>query len=273
MGVVFVVEVDVEVFGRGLGADDRIRVEFLDPEVDRVEQGFLGVGAVVGGVPGDRGIDQRQSISVLDQVGAPGDRIDDGGRDRAGGEQGGGAGQLVAQRCSDAHLLGRGVGVQIAGRRDLGLRPGPAVDDLVGGAVVLVVAVAGHHFADQRQPVRCQGGFTPGRGRHCRDERSVAPLGESRPIHDVEHVFERSRGVRHVRRRGQVAIDAIRAQGHDCPTTTVHSLSEAPTLVLGPETRTRAIAVAGTIRADGAARAAEMLLNACTRPYETTRGT
>jgi vancomycin aglycone glucosyltransferase len=49
---------------------------------------------------------------------------------------------------------------------------------------------------------------------------------------------------------------------HDGPTPTVHSLSEALTLVLTPATRTRAIAVAGAIRTDGAATAAEMLLNA-----------
>ena len=191
--------------GRGLGADDRIGSNFSIQKSTR-QQGFLGVGAVVGGVPGDRGIDQRQSISVLDEVGAPGDRIDDGGRDRAGGEQGGGAGQFVAQRCSDAHLCGRGVGVQVAGRRDLGLRPGPAVDDLVGGAVVLVVAVAGHHFADQRQPVRCQGGFTPGRGRDRGDERLVAQFGECRPIQHIEHVFEYSRGSDN-RRKNFLSVD------------------------------------------------------------------
>lgn len=49
---------------------------------------------------------------------------------------------------------------------------------------------------------------------------------------------------------------------HDDPTPTVHSLAEALRLVLTPETRTRAIAVAGTIRTDGAATAAKMLLNA-----------
>lgn len=49
---------------------------------------------------------------------------------------------------------------------------------------------------------------------------------------------------------------------HDDPTPTVHSLAEALTLVLTPETRTRATAVAGTIRTDGAATAAMMLLNA-----------
>lgn len=49
---------------------------------------------------------------------------------------------------------------------------------------------------------------------------------------------------------------------HDDPTPTVPSLAEALRLVLAPETRTRAIAVAGTIRTDGAATAAEMLLNA-----------
>jgi vancomycin aglycone glucosyltransferase len=49
---------------------------------------------------------------------------------------------------------------------------------------------------------------------------------------------------------------------HEDPTPTVHSLAEALTLVLTPETRTRAIAVAGTIRTDGAVTAAKMLLNA-----------
>lgn len=47
---------------------------------------------------------------------------------------------------------------------------------------------------------------------------------------------------------------------HDDPTPTVHSLAEALRLVLTPETRNRAIAVAGTIRTDGAATAARALL-------------
>lgn len=49
---------------------------------------------------------------------------------------------------------------------------------------------------------------------------------------------------------------------HEHPTPTVHSLTEALRLVLTPETHTRAIAVAGTIRTDGAVTAAKMLLNA-----------
>ncbi len=49
---------------------------------------------------------------------------------------------------------------------------------------------------------------------------------------------------------------------HDDPTPTVHSLAEALRLVLTPETRNRAIAVAGTIRTDGAATAARTLLGA-----------
>ena len=60
---------------------------------------------------------------------------------------------------------------------------------------------------------------------------------------------------------GRVAALGI-GVAHDDPTPTVHSLSEALTLVLTPETLTRAIAVAGTIRTDGAATAAKMLLNA-----------
>ncbi|MGK2866701.1 MAG: glycosyltransferase [Mycobacterium sp.] len=49
---------------------------------------------------------------------------------------------------------------------------------------------------------------------------------------------------------------------HDGPTPTVHSLAEALTLVLTPDTGNRAIAVAGAIRTDGAATAAKMLLGA-----------
>jgi vancomycin aglycone glucosyltransferase len=60
---------------------------------------------------------------------------------------------------------------------------------------------------------------------------------------------------------GRVAALGI-GVAHQDPTPTVHSLAEALTLVLTPETRTRAIAVAGTIRTDGAVTAAKMLLNA-----------
>lgn len=60
---------------------------------------------------------------------------------------------------------------------------------------------------------------------------------------------------------GRVAALGI-GVAHEDPTPTVNSLAEALTLVLTPETRTRAIAVAGTIRTDGAATAAKMLLNA-----------
>lgn len=49
---------------------------------------------------------------------------------------------------------------------------------------------------------------------------------------------------------------------HDGSTPTVNSLTEALRLVLTPDTRTRAIAVAGAVRTDGAATAAKMLLSA-----------
>ncbi len=57
----------------------------------------------------------------------------------------------------------------------------------------------------------------------------------------------------------RVAIEAIRAQGRR------ESLSAALETALAPETRARATAVAGTIRTDGAAEAAKLLLDAVTR--------
>jgi vancomycin aglycone glucosyltransferase len=49
---------------------------------------------------------------------------------------------------------------------------------------------------------------------------------------------------------------------HGGPTPTVDSLSDALTTALAPETRARARAVAGTVRADGATVAAKLLLDA-----------
>ncbi len=49
--------------------------------------------------------------------------------------------------------------------------------------------------------------------------------------------------------------------GHDGPTPTAESLSAALTIALAPETGTRAAAVAGTVRADGAEVAARLLLD------------
>jgi vancomycin aglycone glucosyltransferase len=49
---------------------------------------------------------------------------------------------------------------------------------------------------------------------------------------------------------------------HDGPTPTTESLSAALGTALTPETRARATAVAGTIRADGATVAATLLLEA-----------
>ncbi|MEV4500226.1 glycosyltransferase [Micromonospora arborensis] len=60
---------------------------------------------------------------------------------------------------------------------------------------------------------------------------------------------------------GRVADLGIGA-AHAGPTPTVESLSAALRAALDPETRTRATAVAGTIRTDGAARAARLLLDA-----------
>lgn len=51
---------------------------------------------------------------------------------------------------------------------------------------------------------------------------------------------------------------------HDGPTPTAPSLSAALRTALSPETRARAVAVAGTIRADGAAAAANRLLDGST---------
>jgi vancomycin aglycone glucosyltransferase len=52
---------------------------------------------------------------------------------------------------------------------------------------------------------------------------------------------------------------------HDGRVPTVDSLSAALSTALSPETRARATAVAGTIRTDGAAVAAELLLDAVNR--------
>ena len=48
---------------------------------------------------------------------------------------------------------------------------------------------------------------------------------------------------------------------HDGPTPTTESLSAALRTALTPQTRTRASAVAGTIRTDGATVAAKLLLD------------
>jgi vancomycin aglycone glucosyltransferase len=53
---------------------------------------------------------------------------------------------------------------------------------------------------------------------------------------------------------------------HDGPTPTAESLASALELALNPSTRARALAVAGTVRADGAMRAANLLLEAGPRP-------
>jgi vancomycin aglycone glucosyltransferase len=63
---------------------------------------------------------------------------------------------------------------------------------------------------------------------------------------------------------GRVAALGIGA-AHDGPTPTTESLSAALSTALAPETRARAAAVAGTIRADGATVAAEMLVDAVSR--------
>ena len=60
---------------------------------------------------------------------------------------------------------------------------------------------------------------------------------------------------------GRVADLGI-GTAHDGPTPTTESLSAALRTTLTPETRARATAVAGTIRADGATMAAKMLLDA-----------
>ncbi|SNQ50494.1 Vancomycin aglycone glucosyltransferase [Frankia canadensis] len=53
---------------------------------------------------------------------------------------------------------------------------------------------------------------------------------------------------------------------HDGPTPTIESLTTALDVALAPETRARAMALAGTIRADGAAAAATLLIDHVDRP-------
>jgi vancomycin aglycone glucosyltransferase len=59
---------------------------------------------------------------------------------------------------------------------------------------------------------------------------------------------------------GRVAALGV-GVAHDGPTPTAQSLSAALRTALTPETRARATAVAGTIRADGAAAAAKLLID------------
>jgi vancomycin aglycone glucosyltransferase len=63
------------------------------------------------------------------------------------------------------------------------------------------------------------------------------------------------------RRVAELGIGAA----HESPTPTFDSLSGALTTALAPETRARAKAVAGTIRADGATVAAKLLLDAASQ--------
>jgi vancomycin aglycone glucosyltransferase len=67
---------------------------------------------------------------------------------------------------------------------------------------------------------------------------------------------------------GRVA-DLGTGTAHDGPTPTTESLSAALRTTLTPETRARATAVAGTIRADGATVAATLLLEAVSREGRT----
>lgn len=69
---------------------------------------------------------------------------------------------------------------------------------------------------------------------------------------------------------GRVADLGIGA-AHDGPTPTTESFSAALTTALTPETRARAIAVAGTIRTDGATVAAKLLLDAVSREIHQRR--
>jgi vancomycin aglycone glucosyltransferase len=66
---------------------------------------------------------------------------------------------------------------------------------------------------------------------------------------------------------GRVAAMGIGA-AHDGPVPTFESLSAALTAALTPQTRARAAAVAGTIRTDGAAVAATLLLDTIDRPTD-----
>jgi vancomycin aglycone glucosyltransferase len=70
---------------------------------------------------------------------------------------------------------------------------------------------------------------------------------------------------------GRVAALGIGA-AHDGPTPTVESLSAALTVALDPETRARASTVAATIRTDGAAVAAKLLLGAVSRETPPVSG-
>jgi vancomycin aglycone glucosyltransferase len=65
---------------------------------------------------------------------------------------------------------------------------------------------------------------------------------------------------------GRVADLGIGA-AHNGPTPTAESLSDALRTALAPETRARAIAVAGTIRTDGAMVAAKLLLDAVSQEW------
>jgi vancomycin aglycone glucosyltransferase len=70
---------------------------------------------------------------------------------------------------------------------------------------------------------------------------------------------------------GRVAQLGIGA-AHDGPTPTTESLSAALRTALAPETRARATAVAGTIRADGATVAAKLLLDPVNRERPPVAG-
>ena len=132
---------------------------------------------------GQTGIDERQRLGVLDELGAPGEH-----RHHPGGQlplavQGGHRRQAVAQGQRLMHQpRGRSMAdVERGGH--LGGRAVPPIAGPVPALVAVGLDPAGHQFGDRGQPSRPYCGFHPSRLLDRRDDRTIVGIHEVSNIH------------------------------------------------------------------------------------------
>ena len=175
---------DVPTARARLRTPQRTRVMTIDPHVDRLLQLVLGQPVPAAGVFGDRGVDEGQGRTVLNEVGPPGDRRRNACRQRAFQEQCRDLGQPVPQRQAEMHLPGSPTMTDPQRGRDLSGRGVPFVARPM--RMFVIPATPGRQFRNRGQAQRRRGGSSDRSRLDRLDQRRVRDV----PELIIEHVFD-----------------------------------------------------------------------------------
>ena len=141
---------------------------------------------------GDGGVDRREGIGILDEIGAPDNGSHDAVAEDTIGEQGGQPGQPAIQRHAQVQLAAGPPVAEAQNRRHLRCRGVPGIAG--PQSAVVITATAAGQLRDRRETASRRRGLGPGERLDGIDDGGVIQRPQT-----IEHTFYSATRVRQVR--------------------------------------------------------------------------